>query len=78
MDDVWKRDEIESPCVKVCVIHEPSGLCMGCYRTRREIAGWSFMDTDERLAVKNDLQNRVGQVKGRRRGGRLARERDGT
>ena len=21
MDEIWKRDEVESPCVKLCVIH---------------------------------------------------------
>ena len=26
MDDVWKRDEIESPCIKICVIHPAERL----------------------------------------------------
>lgn len=32
-DEVWRRAEIESPCVKICVIHPESRLCTGCLRT---------------------------------------------
>ncbi|WP_372605483.1 DUF1289 domain-containing protein, partial [Actibacterium sp.] len=32
-DDIWKRDEIESPCIKICVIEPNSRLCTGCLRT---------------------------------------------
>ena len=37
-DDIWARDEIESPCVKICVIHPAEGLCTGCHawKTRQE------------------------------------------
>ena len=44
MDEVWKREEVESPCVKLCIIHKESGLCMGCYRNGLEISQWSIMD----------------------------------
>ena len=42
-DEVWRRDEVESPCVKVCVVDPRTGLCLGCHRTVEEIAGWSAM-----------------------------------
>ena len=71
-DDIWKRDEIESPCVKICVIHRDTGLCTGCLRTRDEIAVWSGLTTDQRRAIMSDLQNRAGEL-ARRRGGRKAR-----
>ena len=66
-DDIWKREEIDSPCVKICVIHEASGLCMGCYRTRHEIAGWSRKTADERKALMVELPTRADQIKGKRR-----------
>lgn len=72
-EEIWSRDEVESPCIRVCVIHEDSGLCMGCYRTRHEIAGWSRMMPDARTALKEELPARAGQVKGRRKGGRMGR-----
>ena len=72
-EEIWSRDEVESPCIRVCVIHEDSGLCMGCYRTRHEIAGWSRMTPEARTALKNELPARAGQVTGRRKGGRMGR-----
>jgi predicted Fe-S protein YdhL (DUF1289 family) len=57
-DEVWKRDEIESPCVKVCVLHPGAKLCMGCFRTGDEIARWSRMDPAERKAIMADLAAR--------------------
>ncbi|OWU68278.1 hypothetical protein ATO2_12970 [Roseovarius sp. 22II1-1F6A] len=72
-DEVWKRDEIESPCIKVCVIDPKSRLCLGCLRSINEIGGWSLMSADERRAVMADLPARKDQVAPRRRGGRAAR-----
>ena len=71
-DDVWKRAEIESPCIKICVIHPETRLCTGCARSIDEIGGWSRMTPDERQAVMEDLPNRSAAPNGRR-GGRSAR-----
>lgn len=72
-DEVWKRDEIDSPCQKICVIHPESGLCIGCLRTRHEIAGWSRLDPEERRTIMAGLADRKSQLKGQRRGGRQSR-----
>ncbi len=71
-DDVWKRDEIESPCIKVCVIHPETRLCTGCLRSIDEITAWSRMSAEDRRAVMAALPGRAGQLQ-RRRGGRAAR-----
>lgn len=71
-DDIWKRDEIESPCIKVCVLHPEEGLCTGCLRTRDEIARWSRMGPDERRAIMAELPSRAPRLR-KRRGGRNAR-----
>lgn len=75
-DEVWKRDEIESPCIKVCVIHPAARLCTGCYRSIDEIGAWSRMSPEERRAVMAELPARAGQFRVRRGGrrGRLSRE----
>ena len=75
-DEVWRREKVESPCVKVCVLHPETDLCLGCFRSRREIAGWSRFSPEERRALMAELPGREPLVKGRRRGGRRAR-RDG-
>ncbi len=71
-DDIWKRDEIESPCVKICVLHPEADICIGCFRTRHEIAGWSRLSRDERRALMSTLPERKSLLPGRR-GGRKAK-----
>ncbi len=46
---------IESPCVKVCTLEAPSGLCLGCGRTIEEIARWTAMSAAERRRVIAEL-----------------------
>lgn len=72
-DDIWTKAEIESPCVKLCVIHPAARLCMGCYRSIDEIAGWSAMTADMRRSLMAELPGRAPQVAPQRRGGRTAR-----
>ncbi len=74
-DAVWKREEVESPCVKICVIHPETRLCTGCARSIDEIAAWSRLSQDARRAIVEDLPNRETAPKVRRggRAGRLGR-----
>lgn len=71
-DEVWKRAEVESPCIKLCVVHPESRLCTGCLRSIDEIGGWSRMTPEARRAVMADLPMRAGAFT-KRRGGRAAR-----
>ena len=71
-DDIWKREEVESPCVKICVVHPATRLCTGCYRYIDEIGAWGRMTPEERRAVMADLPSRAGLLT-KRRGGRAAR-----
>ncbi len=41
----------ESPCIHVCTIDAPSGLCVGCGRTLDEIARWAGMSAAERRSI---------------------------
>jgi predicted Fe-S protein YdhL (DUF1289 family) len=46
--------EVASPCISVCVIDAPTGLCAGCYRTLDEIAGWiGFPQASARRCSRN-------------------------
>ena len=71
-DRLWSRKEIDSPCVKICVIHPAAGLCVGCHRSLDEIANWSAMSPEGRAAVTAALPAR-GALLTQRRGGRAAR-----
>ncbi|PZT93565.1 DUF1289 domain-containing protein [Sphingomonas sp. ABOLH] len=50
---------IESPCVLVCSIDAATGWCLGCGRTRDEIARWTAIDSDARRAVMAVLPQRM-------------------
>lgn len=69
---VWKRNEIDSPCIQLCSIHPTERICMGCYRTIEEIGGWSRYTPEERKALMEELPDRAPRLK-KRRGGRAAR-----
>ena len=71
-DEHWNRAEIESPCVKICVVDPSTGLCLGCFRTVDEIAAWSAMTPEARRRVMAELPGRAAVKRGRR-GGRTAR-----
>jgi predicted Fe-S protein YdhL (DUF1289 family) len=49
---------IATPCVKVCVVDGASSLCLGCWRTLSEIAGWSGLTDAERAAIMAQLPAR--------------------
>ena len=52
-----------SPCVLTCAL-DATGHCMGCLRTREEIAGWSCMSARERWQVIERLAARRAARRG--------------
>ena len=71
-DQIWTRDEVESPCIKICVVHSEARLCTGCLRSIDEIGRWSRMSSEERHEIMAELPDRAVQIS-KRRGGRAAR-----
>ena len=71
-DDVWQRNEVQSPCVKLCTIHPAERICVGCFRSIDEISAWSRMTPAERSEIMADLPARAPRL-AKRRGGRLGR-----
>ncbi len=71
-DEIWTRPEVDSPCIKLCVVHPEERICVGCYRSIDEIARWSRMSGAERQTVLDDLAARAPRL-AKRRGGRLGR-----
>jgi len=51
-----------SPCVGICKLDDATGFCIGCARTRDEIAGWMSMDEAQRDAIWLQLPNRLDQL----------------
>ncbi len=71
-DGVWSRDEVQSPCVKLCVIHPEARICVGCNRTIAEITDWSRMSHEDRADIMAELPARSARLS-KRRGGRSGR-----
>jgi predicted Fe-S protein YdhL (DUF1289 family) len=71
-DEIWRRDEVQSPCIKICVIHQEARLCTGCLRSIDEITVWSRLSPEARRAIMDELPSRQGELT-KRRGGRAAR-----
>ena len=67
--NLWERDEIDSPCVKLCSIHPSERICVGCYRSMEEIGAWSSLSPEVRLGIMNELPGRASRIP-KRRGGR--------
>ena len=53
---------IATPCVQVCAVDGASGLCLGCFRTLKEIAGWSRFTDAERAVLMAELPARRGRI----------------
>ena len=53
------QTDIQSPCISVCRMSDNSGLCMGCFRTGDEIAGWSSAGDDGKRAIWTLIEQRM-------------------
>ena len=52
---------IASPCIHICKL-DAGDVCIGCQRTRDEIARWLVMTDDERARVMAMLAERAGEL----------------
>jgi predicted Fe-S protein YdhL (DUF1289 family) len=80
-DEIWQRDEADSPCVKICMIHPQTRLCIGCRRSISEISDWSRMTPEQRrdiiaaLPARDPGPSRRSGSAGARRAAQLAAQR---
>jgi uncharacterized protein len=57
---------IVSPCEKICVVDQDSGLCQGCGRSLTEIERWTRYSDAERARVMAELPARLDTMRARR------------
>lgn len=53
-----RKDDMDSPCISVCVMNETTKMCEGCGRTIAEIASWSRLSPEERRRIMAELPRR--------------------
>lgn len=59
---VGEGGEVPSPCISVCRMSTATDMCMGCFRTRNEIAGWSSAGDDGKRAVWALIRQRMAAL----------------
>lgn len=50
-----------SPCIRVCKLDD-GDVCIGCHRTRDEIARWTQMSDDEKVRINLRLAGRAKEL----------------
>ena len=56
--------KVPSPCISVCQMDALDGICVGCYRTRAEIAAWGSMDQGDQILLLDILRDRRAKATG--------------
>lgn len=51
-------DIVPSPCVSICAL-DADDVCVGCFRTGREISQWGRMSADQQREVVRRCQVRM-------------------
>jgi len=50
------NNEVKSPCVAVCRVK--SGVCIGCFRTAKEITEWYDANAARKIEIVKNAENR--------------------
>lgn len=58
LEDQNTPPSARSPCIDVCRMDRLGNVCIGCFRTLKEISAWSSMSVDEKHAVLAELPAR--------------------
>ena len=45
-----KDNKVKSPCVNLCLLNDDD-VCVGCYRTGKEISTWGRLSAEEQRGV---------------------------
>lgn len=53
-----REPDAPSPCVSICRLDPATGFCEGCGRNIQEIASWTMLTRQERLALLERLKAR--------------------
>ena len=59
-------DNIRSPCIGICQLDVSMSICVGCFRTRQEVAMWSDVSDDEKKEIVARAKSRRSASKERK------------
>jgi len=50
---------VKTPCIDICIFDSATGWCVGCGRTRPEVAQWCKLSPFRRKAIERELPRRM-------------------
>lgn len=60
-DSAAELPRVESPCIGTCTLGS-DGLCVGCFRSGEEIAGWLSYSPERRRIIMDELPLRLTRM----------------
>ena len=54
--------DVETPCIKLCVLDPATNHCLGCGRSLDEIARWTAFSDEERRRIMAELPARLAAL----------------
>lgn len=58
MNKPFDYNSFISPCIDLCRLDIDQNYCIGCKRTKEEIANWKYLSKKEKLKVMEELKQR--------------------
>lgn len=55
-----RKDIVHSPCISVCALDE-NDVCIGCFRSAREIGDWGRVDNEGKRAILKNVARRMAE-----------------
>ena len=49
---------VDSPCIGICELDYDADICIGCFRTRAEVAAWGSASIKMKQEILEKVQNR--------------------
>jgi hypothetical protein len=56
-----EKEDVPSPCALICTLDASGVMCLGCGRTREEIAQWMRMTVEEKRTVLAAAEARLAK-----------------
>jgi predicted Fe-S protein YdhL (DUF1289 family) len=57
-----RPEDPHSPCIGVCLMNAQTGLCEGCFRNLKEIAGWGYYSAWEKRVILDKIDERCERL----------------
>lgn len=55
-----KKEIVLSPCISICALDE-NDVCIGCFRSAKEIGDWGRVDNDGKRAILKNVARRMAE-----------------